>query len=182
MSLVTGWPILLFWNRGQSWGRGRLLDMLCKYPGRYDTDRCELLVTILKMRTPSMPIMKMPVFTWTSLCANVLIIASFPILTVTIALLTLTDIWECTSLPMIWRQCNDVRQLDWAWGHPEVYILVLPLFGVFSEVTATFARKKLFGYTSLIWATILSQSLRLSHGYITSLRWDQAPTLMPSSA
>ncbi|KLV10548.1 cytochrome o ubiquinol oxidase subunit I [Photobacterium ganghwense] len=112
--------------------------------------------TILRMRTPSMPLMKMPVFTWASLCSNILIIISFPILTVTIALLTL-DRYVGTHF-----FTNDMGgnmmmyvNLIWAWGHPEVYILVLPVFGVFSEVTATFARKKLFGYTSLVWATIV---------------------------
>ncbi|GAA5644806.1 MULTISPECIES: cytochrome o ubiquinol oxidase subunit I [Vibrio] len=113
-------------------------------------------VTILRMRTPSMPLMKMPVFTWASLCANILIIISFPILTVTIALLTLDRYLGMHFFT------NDMGgnmmmyvNLIWAWGHPEVYILVLPVFGVFSEVTATFARKKLFGYTSLVWATIV---------------------------
>jgi cytochrome o ubiquinol oxidase subunit 1 len=113
-------------------------------------------VTILKMRTPSMPLMKMPVFTWASLCANILIIISFPILTVTIALLTLDRYLGMHFFT------NDMGgnmmmyvNLIWAWGHPEVYILVLPVFGVFSEVTATFSRKKLFGYTSLVWASIV---------------------------
>ncbi|UJF17549.1 cytochrome o ubiquinol oxidase subunit I [Vibrio sp. SS-MA-C1-2] len=113
-------------------------------------------VTILKMRMPSMPMMKMPVFTWASLCANVLIIISFPILTVTIALLTLDRYLGMHFFT------NDMGgnmmmyiNLIWAWGHPEVYILVLPVFGVFSEVTATFSRKKLFGYKSLVWATIV---------------------------
>ncbi|MBD1576652.1 cytochrome o ubiquinol oxidase subunit I [Vibrio sp. S11_S32] len=112
--------------------------------------------TIMRMRAPSMPMMKMPVFTWASLCANVLIIISFPILTVTIALLTL-DRYIGTHF-----FTNDMGgnmmmyvNLIWAWGHPEVYILVLPIFGVYSEVVATFSRKKLFGYTSLVWATVV---------------------------
>lgn len=113
-------------------------------------------VTILKMRTPSMPLMKMPVFTWASLCSNILIIISFPILTVTIALLTLDRYLGMHFFT------NDMGgnmmmyvNLIWAWGHPEVYILVLPVFGIFSEVVATFSRKKLFGYTSLVWATVV---------------------------
>lgn len=113
-------------------------------------------VTIMRMRAPSMPLMKMPVFTWASLCANVLIIISFPILTVTIALLTL-DRYIGTHF-----FTNDMGgnmmmyvNLIWAWGHPEVYILILPIFGVYSEVVATFSRKKLFGYTSLVWATVV---------------------------
>lgn len=112
-------------------------------------------VTILRMRTPGMPLMKMPVFTWASLCANILIIISFPILTVTIALLTLDRYlgFHFFTNDMGGNMMMYVN-LIWAWGHPEVYILVLPVFGVFSEVTATYSRKKLFGYTSLVWATI----------------------------
>ncbi|WP_074013266.1 cytochrome o ubiquinol oxidase subunit I [Candidatus Sodalis sp. SoCistrobi] len=111
--------------------------------------------TILRMRAPGMPMMKMPVFTWAALCTNVLIISAFPILTVTIVLLTL-DRYLGTHF-----FTNDIGgnmmmyvNLFWAWGHPEVYILVLPVFGVFSEVVATFSKKRLFGYTSLVWATI----------------------------
>ncbi|HEY0211519.1 cytochrome o ubiquinol oxidase subunit I [Acerihabitans sp.] len=111
--------------------------------------------TIMRMRAPNMPLMKMPVFTWASLCTNVLIIAAFPILTVTVVLLTL-DRYIGTHF-----FTNDMGgnmmmyvNLFWAWGHPEVYILVLPVFGVYSEVVATFSKKRLFGYTSLVWATI----------------------------
>lgn len=116
--------------------------------------------TILCMRAPGMSMMKMPVFTWTALCTNALIIAAFPILTVTIALLTL-DRYIGTHF-----FTNDLGgnmmmyiNLFWAWGHPEVYILVLPAFGVFSEVISTFSQKKLFGYTSLVWATIAITAL-----------------------
>ncbi|GAB2716136.1 cytochrome o ubiquinol oxidase subunit I [Halomonas garicola] len=112
-------------------------------------------VTILKMRTKGMKMFRMPIFTWTSLCANVLIIASFPILTATIAMLTLDRYFGMHFFT------NDFGgnmmmyvNLIWAWGHPEVYILVLPAFGVFSEVTSTFARKRLFGYTTMVWATV----------------------------
>lgn len=103
-----------------------------------------------------MSMMKMPVFTWTALCTNVLIIAAFPILTVTIALLTL-DRYLGTHFFTNDMGGNMMMYINlvWAWGHPEVYILVLPVFGVFSEVTATFAKKRLFGYTSLVWATIV---------------------------
>ena len=112
-------------------------------------------VTILKMRAPGMTMFKMPVFTWASLCANVLIIASFPILTVTIALLTL-DRYLGTHFFTNDMGGNMMMYINliWAWGHPEVYILVLPVFGVFSEIAATFSRKRLFGYTSLVWATV----------------------------
>ncbi|XOD69989.1 MAG: cytochrome o ubiquinol oxidase subunit I [Sodalis sp. (in: enterobacteria)] len=112
-------------------------------------------VTILRMRAPGMPMMKMPVFTWTALCTNVLILAAFPILTATIMLLTL-DRYLGTHF-----FTNDMGgnmmmyvNLFWAWGHPEVYILVLPVFGMFSEIVSTFSKKYLFGYTSLVWATI----------------------------
>ncbi|WWO99012.1 MAG: cytochrome o ubiquinol oxidase subunit I [Candidatus Dasytiphilus stammeri] len=114
------------------------------------------LVTIIKMRAPGMTMFKMPVFTWTALCSNVLIIIAFPILTATIALLTL-DRYLGTHF-----FTNDLGgnmmmyiNLIWAWGHPEVYILVLPVFGIYSEVVATFSKKRLFGYNSLVWATIV---------------------------
>lgn len=112
-------------------------------------------VTILKMRTQGMTLFRMPIFTWTSLCANVLIIASFPILTATIGLLTLDRYLDMNFFT------NDLGgnvmmyvNLIWAWGHPEVYILILPAFGVFSEVVATFSRKRLFGYKTMVWATV----------------------------
>lgn len=113
------------------------------------------LVTILKMRAPGMSLFKMPVFTWTSLCANILIVISFPVLTVTLLLLTLDRYFNFHFFT------NDLGgnammyvNLIWIWGHPEVYILVLPVFGIFSEVVATFSKKRLFGYTSLVWATL----------------------------
>ncbi len=112
------------------------------------------VTTILRMRAPGITLMKMPVFTWTSLCANVLIVVAFPILTICITLLTL-DRYIGTHFftgDMGGNQMMYVN-LIWAWGHPEVYILILPCFGIFSEVTATFSRKRLFGYTSLVWAT-----------------------------
>ncbi|AUQ24559.1 MULTISPECIES: cytochrome o ubiquinol oxidase subunit I [Dickeya] len=111
--------------------------------------------TIMKMRAPGMSLMKMPVFTWTALCTNILIIAAFPILTVTIALLTL-DRYLGTHFFTNDMGGNMMMYINliWAWGHPEVYILVLPVFGIYSEVVATFCKKRLFGYTSLVWATI----------------------------
>jgi cytochrome o ubiquinol oxidase subunit 1 len=115
-----------------------------------------LIATIVKLRAPGMTMMKMPVFTWTSLCTNVLIVASFPVLTAVLVLLTL-DRYVGTNFftndfggsPMMYVN------LIWIWGHPEVYILVLPVFGVFSEVTATFSGKKLFGYSSMVYATVV---------------------------
>ncbi|MBO9126840.1 MULTISPECIES: cytochrome o ubiquinol oxidase subunit I [unclassified Rhizobium] len=115
-----------------------------------------LIATIVKMRAPGMTMMKMPVFTWTSLCTNILIVASFPILTATLALLSL-DRYAGTNFftndlggnPMMYVN------LIWIWGHPEVYILVLPAFGIFSEVVATFTGKRLFGYASMVYATVV---------------------------
>ncbi|HHX4054137.1 cytochrome o ubiquinol oxidase subunit I [Burkholderia contaminans] len=111
-------------------------------------------VTIIKMRAPGMTLMKMPVFTWTALCTNVLIMASFPILTATLALLGLDRYLgmhfftnEAGGNAMLYLN------LIWAWGHPEVYILILPAFGIFSEVISTFARKPLFGYKTMVYAT-----------------------------
>ncbi len=115
-----------------------------------------LLATIVKMRAPGMTLMKMPVFTWTALCTNALIVASFPVLTAVLALLSL-DRYVGTNFftndlggnPMMYVN------LIWIWGHPEVYILILPAFGVFSEVVSTFCRKRLFGYTSMVYATVV---------------------------
>ncbi|WWP01180.1 MAG: cytochrome o ubiquinol oxidase subunit I [Candidatus Dasytiphilus stammeri] len=114
------------------------------------------LVTIIKMRAPGMTMFKMPVFTWTALCSNVLIIIAFPILTATIALLTL-DRYLGTHFFTNDMGGNMMMYINliWAWGHPEVYILVLPVFGIYSEVVATFSKKRLFGYNSLVWATIV---------------------------
>lgn len=113
------------------------------------------IVTILKLRAPSMKLMQMPVFTWTSLCTSVLIIAAFPILTATLALLT-GD--RYLGMHFFTNDGGGEQMmyvnLFWAWGHPEVYILILPCFGIFSEVTSTFTGKPLFGYTSMVWATI----------------------------
>ncbi|CAK13862.1 cytochrome o ubiquinol oxidase subunit I [Pseudomonas entomophila] len=112
------------------------------------------LVTVMKMRAPGMKLMDMPIFTWTCTWANVLIVASFPILTAALALLTVDRYLdfhiftnELGGNPMMYVN------LFWAWGHPEVYILILPAFGVFSEVTSTFAGKRLFGHHSMIYAS-----------------------------
>jgi len=112
-------------------------------------------VTILRMRTKGMTLFRMPIFTWTALCTNVLIILSFPILTATIAMLTLDRYLGMHFFT------NDMGgnimmyvNLIWAWGHPEVYILILPAFGVFSEVISTFTKKRLFGYKTMVWATV----------------------------
>ncbi|WP_019903266.1 cytochrome o ubiquinol oxidase subunit I [Methylobacterium sp. 77] len=115
-----------------------------------------LIATIVKMRAPGMTMMKMPIFTWTSLCTNILIVAAFPILTAVLALLSL-DRYVGTHFfsndlggnPMMYVN------LIWIWGHPEVYILILPAFGVFSEIVSTFSGKRLFGYASMVYATVV---------------------------
>jgi len=115
-----------------------------------------MVTTIIKMRAPGMTMMKMPVFCWTALCSNVLAIAIFPILTAAFAMLML-DRYIGTNFftndlggnaMMYWN-------LVWIWGHPEVYVLVLPVFGIFSEVTSTFTGKRLFGYSSMVYATVV---------------------------
>ena len=114
-----------------------------------------LLVTILKMRAPGMGMMKMPVFTWTALCTNVLIVVSFPVLTAVLALMTL-DRYVGTNFFTTDFGGNAMLYVNliWIWGHPEVYILILPLFGVFSEIVSTYSGKRLFGYSSMVYATV----------------------------
>ena len=114
-----------------------------------------MVTTILKMRAPGMNYTRMPVFCWTSLASNLLIVVSFPILTATLAMLLLDRYVgfhfftnEAGGNPMVFMN------LIWAWGHPEVYILVLPAFGVYSEVISTFSSKPLFGYRSMVAATM----------------------------
>jgi cytochrome o ubiquinol oxidase subunit 1 len=111
------------------------------------------LVTILKMRCPGMTLFKMPIFVWASFATMILVVFAFPILTATAAMMTtdrsfLTKIFtpDFGGNPMMYIN------LFWAWGHPEVYILILPLFGVFSEVVPVFSQKRLFGYKSMVWA------------------------------
>jgi cytochrome o ubiquinol oxidase subunit I len=115
-----------------------------------------LIATIVKMRAPGMTMMKLPVFTWTTLCANVLIVAAFPVLTATLALLSL-DRYVGTHFFTNDLGGNPMMYINliWIWGHPEVYILVLPAFGIFSEVVSTFCGKRLFGYASMVYATVV---------------------------
>ncbi len=119
-------------------------------------------VTIIKMRAPGMKLMDMPVSVWTTLCAAVLIIATFPVLTATIAMLSLDRYFgfhfftnELGGSPMLYVN------LIWVWGHPEVYILVLPAFGLYSEIVQTFSRKAIFGHTSMVYATVAITILSL---------------------
>lgn len=126
------------------------------------------ITTIFKLRAKGMTFMKMPIFVWTVLGSMALVVFSFPILTATLFMLTLDRTMgmhfftsEAGGNPMMYIN------LIWAWGHPEVYILILPAFGVFSEIVATFSKKRLFGYTSMVWAvvaiTFLSFTVWLHH-------------------
>lgn len=125
-------------------------------------------VTILKMRCPGMTLMKMPIFVWTALCSMILVLLAFPILTATLAMLFLDRFFDMHFFTADGGG-NAMMYVNmiWAWGHPEVYILILPAFGVFSEVVATFCKKKLFGYATMVWATfaitILSFIVWLHH-------------------
>ena len=114
-----------------------------------------LVTTVLKMRAPGMSYLRMPMFCWTTLASNLLIISAFPVLTATLAMLTL-DRYFGFHFFTNERGGNMMMfvNLIWAWGHPEVYILVLPAFGVFSEIFSTFSGKPLFGYRSMVIATM----------------------------
>ena len=114
-----------------------------------------LVTTVLKIHTPGMTYLRMPMFCWTTLASNLLIVAAFPVLTATLAMLLLdryldfhffTDTGGGNMMMFM--------NLIWIWGHPEVYILILPAFGVFSEVISTFSKKPLFGYRSMVMATM----------------------------
>ncbi|MGJ0238790.1 cytochrome o ubiquinol oxidase subunit I [Novosphingobium fluoreni] len=115
-----------------------------------------MVTTIVKMRAPGMTMMKMPIFCWTALCSNVLAVAIFPALTAAFFLLMLdryvgTNFFtnDLGGAPMMYWN------MVWIWGHPEVYVLVLPAFGIFSEITSTFTGKRLFGYSSMVYATVV---------------------------
>lgn len=114
-----------------------------------------IFVTIIKMRCPGMTLMKMPLFTWSVLCSMILVIVSFPILNMTLGMLFLDRFFGMHFFTAgFGGNAMMYVNLIWSWGHPEVYILVLPAFGIYSEVVATFCKKTLFGYTAMVWATI----------------------------
>lgn len=129
------------------------------------------LVTIIRYRAPGMTLMKMPLFTWSSLCAMILVISSFPVLTAATLLLWLDRAFDMHFFTtghggnqmMYWN-------LIWMWGHPEVYILVIPAFGMFSEIVSTFSQKPISGYVSVVFANILITALSylvwLHHFYV----------------
>jgi cytochrome o ubiquinol oxidase subunit I len=114
-----------------------------------------LVTTVLKLRTRGMTYLRMPMFCWTTLASNLLIVAAFPILTATLAMLILD---RYLGFHFFTNEAGGnvmmFMNLIWAWGHPEVYILVLPAFGIFSEVVSTFSGKPLFGYRSMVLATM----------------------------
>ncbi|AJK86926.1 cytochrome aa3 quinol oxidase subunit I [Lysinibacillus fusiformis] len=114
------------------------------------------ITTIIKMRAPGMKLMKMPMFTWSILITNVIIVFAFPVLTVALALMMLDRQFgtkffamQDGGMDMLWAN------LFWVWGHPEVYIVILPAFGIFSEIIATFARKNLYGYKSMVMSMVV---------------------------
>jgi cytochrome o ubiquinol oxidase subunit 1 len=127
-----------------------------------------LIVTVLKLHAPGMSYMRMPMFCWTTLASSLLIVAAFPILTATLAMLLLD---RYLGFHFFTNEAGGnmmmFMNLIWAWGHPEVYILILPAFGVYSEVVSTFSGKPLFGYRSMVAATmaicILSFTVWLHH-------------------
>jgi cytochrome o ubiquinol oxidase subunit 1 len=127
-----------------------------------------LIVTILKKRAPGMTLLKMPLFVWSSFCGLSLIIAAFPVITATTALLWL-DRFFGMHFFTVGAGGNQMLYFNfiWMWGHPEVYILVLPAFGVFSEIVSTFSQKKISNYVSMVCAvnaiTFLSYLVWLHH-------------------
>ncbi|MEI2401004.1 cbb3-type cytochrome c oxidase subunit I, partial [Paenibacillus phytohabitans] len=115
-----------------------------------------MITTILKMRAPGMTLMKMPMFTWSTLIANLIIVTVFPILTVLLAMGTMdrlfgTHFFASTNggMDMLWAN------LFWVWGHPEVYILILPAFGIYSEIISTFSGRNLYGYKSMVGSMVI---------------------------
>ncbi|MEW9675742.1 cytochrome aa3 quinol oxidase subunit I [Lentibacillus sp. L22] len=114
------------------------------------------ITTILKMRAPGMKLMKMPMFTWTAFITNAIVVFAFPVLTIALLLGTMDRLFGANfftttngGMDMLWAN------LFWIWGHPEVYILILPAFGVYSEVISTFSRRNLFGYKTMVASIVL---------------------------
>jgi len=121
------------------------------------------IMTILKMRAPGMTLRKMPLFTWGSLCSMVMAVTVFPLLTMTLFLVYFDRALGThffTTMgggdPMMYTN------LIWMWGHPEVYVLILPAFGVFSEVVSVFSRKSIASYMSAVFGMIGVSALALS--------------------
>lgn len=114
------------------------------------------LVTIINMRAPGMTYMRMPMFTWTTFVVSALILFAFPPLTIGLFLLTFDRMFGANFFNVAAGGNTIIYEhFFWIFGHPEVYILILPAFGIFSEIFATFSRKRLFGYSSMVFATVL---------------------------
>lgn len=114
------------------------------------------LVTIINMRAPGMTFMRMPLFTWTTFVASTLIVFAFTPLAVGLFLLTFDRLFGANFFDVAGGGNTIIYEhIFWIFGHPEVYILILPAFGIFSEIFATFSRKRLFGYSSMVFATVL---------------------------
>lgn len=114
------------------------------------------LATIINMRAPGMSFMRMPLFTWTTFIASALILLAFPPLTIGIFLLMFDRLFGSNFFDVTMGGNTIIwEHFFWIFGHPEVYILVLPAFGIFSEIIPTFSRKRLFGYSSMVFATVL---------------------------
>src|SRR5699024_10378194 len=118
------------------------------------------IVTILKMRAPGMSLMKMPMFTWSILITNVIIVFAFPVLTIALVLMTMDRLFGAQfftmangGMDMLWAN------LFWVWGHPEVYIVILPAFGIYSEIISTFARRNLYGYKTMVYSMVAISAL-----------------------
>ncbi|WLV24973.1 cytochrome aa3 quinol oxidase subunit I [Aciduricibacillus chroicocephali] len=118
------------------------------------------ITTIMKMRAPGMTLMKMPMFTWSILITNLIIVFAFPVLTVALALMTMDRLFGTNffsiangGMDMLWAN------LFWVWGHPEVYIVILPAFGIYSEIISTFAQRNLYGYKSMVFSMVAISAL-----------------------
>lgn len=118
------------------------------------------IVTILKMRAPGMTLMKMPMFTWSVLITNIIIVFAFPVLTIALLLMTMDRLFGTQfftmangGMDMLWAN------LFWVWGHPEVYIVILPAFGIYSEIISTFAKRNLYGYKSMVFSMVAISAL-----------------------
>jgi cytochrome aa3-600 menaquinol oxidase subunit 1 len=118
------------------------------------------IVTILKMRAPGLNLMKMPMFTWSILITNFIIVFAFPVLTVALALMTMDRLFGTQFFTMA-NGGSDMlwANLFWVWGHPEVYIVILPAFGIYSEIISTFARRNLYGYNSMVISMVAISTL-----------------------
>lgn len=114
------------------------------------------LATIINMRAPGLTYMRMPLFTWTVFVTSALILFAFPALTIGLALLMFDRLFGTAFFDAsLGGNSMIFEHLFWIFGHPEVYILILPAFGIFSDIIPAFSKKRLFGYSSMVFATVL---------------------------